>query len=192
MRIVGGTYRGRAIKAPKGILTRPTTDRVREALFSALASRMGNDLGGASVLDAFGGSGALGLEALSRGASRATFVENDRNSLRVLKANIATLGADKVAKIAPSDVFALAKKGILGGPFALILLDPPYTLDPANVLALLEQLALVGEIAPGAFITYEHAAGVEPEWRGDFVLDSRKHYGGTEIDIVTFGGDVSR
>ena len=97
MRIVAGEFKGRSIVAPKGRSTRPTSDRVREGLFSALTSRLGADLGCGAVLDAFAGSGALGLEALSRGASTATFVDKSTSAVRVIRANVETLGvSDRV------------------------------------------------------------------------------------------------
>lgn len=185
MRIVGGAWRGRLITAPKGMGTRPTTDRVREALFNALASRLGNDLEGGAVLDAFAGSGALGLEALSRGVARAVFVERERGALAALRANVTSLGAEARSKIVAGDLFALAGRGV-GGPFSLILLDPPYTLDAAAVGAALAALAGAGAVEDGATVTWEHAAGSEPAWPGGYVLDARKRYGSTEIDIATY------
>lgn len=185
MRIVGGEWRGRAISAPKGDKTRPTTDRVREALFSALASRMGTDLGGGAVLDAFAGSGALGLEALSRGAGSATFVEQHRGALEALKTNVASLGAQGRARVIAGDVFALAERGF-GGRFALILLDPPYTLDPTKVGSVLSAIARSGGIEEGALVTWEHAKGYEPLWPAGYLPEARKRYGSTEIDIATY------
>src|SRR5512133_1370713 len=99
MRIIGGSMRGRQITAPKGTSTRPTTDRVRESLFSALPSLSGADLGGGPVLDAFAGSGALGFEALSRGAGPVTFVERDRQALSTLTSNAERLGVARQGKI---------------------------------------------------------------------------------------------
>src|SRR5664279_152383 len=95
MRIVAGQYRGRRLAAPKGDDTRPTTDRVREALFSSLHSHAGANLGGGSALDAFAGSGALGFEALSRGIEHVTFLEREKAALSMLKANAETLGATR-------------------------------------------------------------------------------------------------
>ncbi len=185
MRIVGGSMRGRTIRPPKGNATRPTTDRVREALFSALTSRMGSDLGGGAVLDVFAGSGALGLEALSRGASSSVFLERDRDALGALKRNIADLKVEDRCRIVVGDAFSLAERGV-GGPFALILLDPPYTLDPARLASLLVSLAARGGIEDGAVVTWEHARGYVPEWPEGFEIDARKKYGSTEIDIATY------
>ena len=125
MRITGGAFARRTIDAPKGARTRPTTDRVREALFSALGSRM--DLAGARVLDLFAGSGALGLEALSRGARHATFVEAHGPTLAVARRNAAALGVQDRATFARADARAvLARTG--PAAFDLVLADPPYGL----------------------------------------------------------------
>jgi 16S rRNA (guanine966-N2)-methyltransferase len=185
MRIVGGAWRGRPIAAPQGETTRPTTDRVREALFSALTARLGTDLGGAAVLDAFAGSGALGLEALSRGASAATFVEADRTALRTLSSNVAALDANARCTALAGDVFALAE-GRLQGPFALILLDPPYTLEAARVAALLETLVRRDQIDDEALVVWEHASGRGTEWPCGFSVVSSKAYGTTAIEIAEF------
>ncbi|HST36957.1 MAG TPA: 16S rRNA (guanine(966)-N(2))-methyltransferase RsmD [Allosphingosinicella sp.] len=120
MRIIAGEWRGRAIEAPAGDATRPTSDRAREGLFSMLASRLGS-FEGLQVADLFAGTGALGLEALSRGAAFCTFVERDRAALDTLKRNIAKLGA------APrSDVRAQGVEHVTLPPCDLILMDPPY------------------------------------------------------------------
>jgi len=171
--------------APKGSATRPTTDRVREALFSALAARLGSDLGGGRVLDAFAGSGALGLEALSRGAASATFVERDRGALTALRRNVADLGAEPASRILAGDVFSLAGRG-MDGPFSLILLDPPYTLDGARVGGLLESLAAVGSLSAGAFVSWEHALGADAPWPDAFEPVARKRYGATEVEFGTY------
>jgi 16S rRNA (guanine966-N2)-methyltransferase len=186
MRIVGGDWRGRPIKAPRGNATRPTTDRVREALFSALVARLGSDLGAGSVLDAFAGSGALGLEALSRGAAAVTFVERDRSALLALRHNVEALDAAKRTRIVVGNAFSLAKRPFPGSPFSLILLDPPYTLDPAEVAALLSGLVETGGIRQGATVSWEHASGVEPTWPHGFHGIDRKRYGTTEIDVGVY------
>jgi 16S rRNA (guanine966-N2)-methyltransferase len=121
MRIVAGEWGGRRLAAPPGRATRPTTDRTREAWMSALAP----DLPGARVLDLFAGSGALGLEALSRGAAAATFVESSPAALRTLKANIDALGAGDRARVLRADALRYAR-GLQPGAFDLTLADPPY------------------------------------------------------------------
>src|SRR5215208_7039866 len=120
MRVIAGTYGGRRLQAPSGTDTRPTADRVREALFSILGARVD----GARVLDLFAGSGALGLEALSRGAAGVTFVERAPAALRVLRANLAALGAD--AEIVPSDALRwLGAASAASRQYDLVFLDPP-------------------------------------------------------------------
>lgn len=188
MRIVGGTLGGRRIAPPHGDVTRPTTDRVREALMSALAARMGADLGGEAVLDAFAGSGALGLEALSRGAGPVTFVEHHRRALDALGRNVESLGVRSQVAVVRGDVFSLANAGALTGPFSLILLDPPYTLDAARIRGLLTTLAADGAVAPGAVVTWEHASDDEVAFPEGFESVTRKRYGTTAIDIAVFGG----
>lgn len=151
VRIIAGTWRGRPLTAPKGQATRPTADRTREALFSMLTSRLGS-FEGLRVADLFAGSGALGLEALSRGATHCVFVEQDGAALDVLRANIATLGA-------PGDVRAqsVMTLGPAPAPCDLLLLDPPYD-SGAGVVAL-ERLLRLGWIAPGAIVSVETAKG---------------------------------
>lgn len=148
MRIVGGRYRGHPLKAPKSG-TRPTTDRTREAIFNLVLARL--DLGGARVLDLFAGSGALGLEALSRGAAHATFVEKAGEALRVLRANAATLGVADVCTVHRSDVLRFLEGKPPSG-FAVIFADPPYALAE---LPRLPDLALP-LLAPDGLFVLEH------------------------------------
>jgi len=187
MRIVAGQYRGRKIEAPPGDTTRPTIDRVREAVFSSVASIAGPDLGGGAVLDAFAGSGALGLEALSRGCTRAVLAEDDRTALATIKGNIAALGAGASAHVLAGDVFAAAAAGrIQGGPFTLLMLDPPYRLDPVKVVGFVSDLAANDLLTDGAIAVWEHSDRVEPGWPAGFELLKRKRYGKTEVDIAVF------
>lgn len=185
MRIVAGEWRGRRIVSPKGERTRPTQDRVREALFSALTSQMGPGIAEAEVLDAFAGSGALGLEALSRGASRAVFVEQDHDARRALEANVSALGAERRARIVAGDAFTLARRRALpGGPFGLILLDPPYRIEAARVGVLLDDLVAAGAASGGATVVWEHAGDAPAAWPEGFEVHSTKRYGSTTIDIA--------
>jgi 16S rRNA (guanine966-N2)-methyltransferase len=185
MRIVAGRYGGRRLVAPKGASTRPTTDRVREALFSSLVSHSGPSLGGGAVLDAFAGSGALGFEALSRGAARVTFVERDPKALAALRANAESLSAGDSARIIAGDVSTLAARGGLsGGPFSLLLLDPPYRLDAGEVRGLIASLVGRDLLEDGAIVVYEHAAGGSGLEGGDLAAVASKRYGSTQIDIV--------
>ena len=150
MRIVGGRLARRGIDAPKGAQTRPTTDRVREALFNLLGTRIALD--GARVLDAFAGSGALGLEALSRGAAHATFVERHGPTLALARRNAAALGVEAQATFVRGDALAVLRRP---GPEAdLILADPPYDLDAVPTLPVLARARLG---ADGLFVL-EHDA----------------------------------
>lgn len=184
MRIIGGRFAGRRIAAPAGSSTRPTTDRVRESLMSAIISRMGDDMESAVVLDPFAGSGALGLEALSRGAARATFVERDRKSFSVLRDNVRTLGVTEAARLVLGDASSLLNGIVTSGPYSLILLDPPYTLDPTVVDRLLCGLLAAGAIDPDALITWEHSSSVGVTWPSGFEPVASKRYGSTSIDFA--------
>ena len=164
MRIIAGEFRGRKLDAPRGDGTRPTTDRVRESLMSALVS-LRDGLDGAVVLDAFAGSGALSLEALSRGADTAMLCERDRDAAAVIERNIAALrlGRDR-ARLVRGDVL---KRGAAapGRPFDLIFLDPPYATDPAEVFGLLSRLDAADALAADLIVSYEHDASTTMPWR---------------------------
>ena len=187
MRIVAGKFRGRVLKAPAGETTRPTTDRVREAVFSAIASIAGSDLGGGTALDAFAGSGALGLEALSRGCSHVVFAEQDRGALGTIRDNIATFGARDETSVVTGDVIVVAEHGGLPHqPYSLLLLDPPYRLDAARVASLVANLAENGQLEDGAVVVWEHGLRADIEWPEGFSACKRKRYGTTEVDIAVF------
>lgn len=187
MRIVAGEYKGRRLAAPRGHATRPTADRVREGLFSALAARLGPGLGGGNVLDAYAGSGALGLEALSRGATRATFVDKDGHAVRAMRSNIDSLGVRTRATVIEADVRSIAKRGgVPGAPFSLLFLDPPYRIEQPEVKALIEALARSDGLTEGAIIVWEHDAGTPVDWpQGvEDLFDLR--YGSTKLDAGTY------
>jgi 16S rRNA (guanine966-N2)-methyltransferase len=148
MRVIAGRYGGRRLQAPPGAATRPTSDRVREALFSILGPRVD----GAAVLDLFAGSGALGIEALSRGAERATFVENAPPAVRALRANLAALGAD--AEVARADALRWLRAASGGGrQYSLVFLDPPYRRAAALGADLSDAMPAV--LGPGALVISE-------------------------------------
>lgn len=130
MRIVGGEWRGRIIKAPRGTAVRPTLDRVREAWMSIVQL----SLPGARVLDLFAGSGALGMEALSRGALSAEFVDSDPRSLSVLRTNLATLGAESRATVTRADAMTFVES-LVDDSYDVVFADPPYATDAAVRLA---------------------------------------------------------
>lgn len=188
MRIISGEHRGRVLKTPKGEATRPTTDRVREALMSALVSARGG-FEGAVVLDAFAGSGALGLEALSRGAASAYFCERDGMALRVIEENIRVLELDdRRAHVQRVDVLKDPPLRVLI-PFDIVFLDPPYAFDPVEVLRVPTMMGLHGTLAGGSFIVYEHTRKMTVEvdkalQSSEFLLASRKKYGDTVVDIM--------
>ena len=149
MRIISGRWRGRNILSPAGSATRPTADRVRQALFDRLAHAPWGGIAGKTVLDAFAGTGALGLEALSRGATRAWFIEQDRAALAALRSNINSLSAD-TAIVLPADATHPPRAP---APCDLVFLDPPYAqgFGPRAVAA----LSAAGWIAPAALIVLE-------------------------------------
>ncbi|MDP2182586.1 MAG: 16S rRNA (guanine(966)-N(2))-methyltransferase RsmD [Actinomycetota bacterium] len=184
MRIVAGELRGRRISAPAGVETRPTSDRVREALFSSLTARLGT-LDGACVLDAFAGSGALGIEALSRGASSATFVESARPALSALDANVGFLGIANRTRIVRGDVFALARRGALpGGPFTLLFLDPPYRINKFEVRRLIEDMLDASLVTREALVVWEHASNTDADWPDRCAELGARKYGSTTISIA--------
>jgi 16S rRNA (guanine966-N2)-methyltransferase len=169
VRIIAGRWRGRQISAPLGGTTRPTTDRVREALFSMLASRIGTfeDL---AVIDLFAGSGALGLEALSRGAGHCTFVERDPSAVAALRANIAALGAD-------ADIRAQGIESFRGGPYDLAFADAPYGSGAGQ-----KALAQI-ELAPGAWAVIETARDEPVEVPG-LTVETSRAYGKARITLL--------
>ena len=175
MRIIAGQWRGRPLIAPKGDTTRPTADRTREALFSMLTSRLGSfeDL---AVADLFAGSGALGLEALSRGAASCLFVEQDKAALDALRANVAKLGAK--ADVRAQSVLAL---GPARAPLDLILMDPPYGTG-AGIVAL-DKLARLGWVGPATWISIETAKHEKIELAG-FEVDADKTYGKARVTLL--------
>ncbi|TCP32690.1 16S rRNA (guanine(966)-N(2))-methyltransferase RsmD [Sphingomonas sp. BK235] len=176
MRIIAGTWRGRPLVAPAGDTTRPTADRTREALFSMLASRLGS-FEGLSVADLFAGSGALGLEALSRGASRCLFVEQDKAALDALRANVARLGAAG-ADVRAGSVLAL---GPAATPLDLVMMDPPYATGAGAVAA--DKLARLGWIGPATWVSVETARGETVAAAGFEVVAERVH-GRAQITLL--------
>ncbi len=166
MRIVGGVWRGRTIRAPSGTAVRPTLDRVREAWMSIVQL----SLPGASVLDLFAGSGALGIEALSRGADSAEFVDSDQKSLNALRTNLDTLGAAARATVTRGDALTFAR-GLAPNSYDVAFADPPYGTDASILLA---------EIWLGSpfstVIGIEHARSVSMPDGGD-----TRRYGDTRV-----------
>ena len=176
MRIIAGQWRGRPLVAPVGEATRPTADRTREARFSRLISRLGSfeDL---AVADLFAGSGALGLEALSRGAASCLFVEQDRSAIDALRANIAKLGA-KGSDVRATSVMAL---GHAAKPLDLIMMDPPYASGAGNVA--LDKLGRLGWTGPATWVSIETMKGEKVEVAG-FTIDAERVYGKAMITLL--------
>lgn len=183
MRIIAGAFRGRRLasvgKGDAGAHLRPTADRVRESLFNVLTSRFDDPCAGAHVLDLFAGTGALGLEALSRGAASAVFVENGRTALGLLRQNIALCDVADRARILQRDARRIG--ACPDQAATLVFLDPPYgkALGEAALAAALAG----GWIAPGALIVWEESAAVTPP-EGLELQDERRH-GDTVIRIFT-------
>jgi 16S rRNA (guanine966-N2)-methyltransferase len=176
MRITGGTYRSRTLRAPSGHGTRPTSDRVREALFGILASA--GAVEGALVLDLYAGTGALGLEAISRGANRAVLVESGRHAAAAIRANVAALGVTDRVLVLATDVESATARIAREGPFGLVLADPPWALvDTGEVARVLSSLARAGAIAADAWVVLEHASRSPPPDVSGLVHREARRYG---------------
>ena len=180
MRIVGGSLRGRRLAAPKGNAVRPTTDRTRETLFNILRNL--DAVEGAFVLDAFCGTGALALEALSRGAARATLLDRAQASLALARANVAALGQDASTTILRAD--ATRPPPLRGEPHDLVLLDPPYGRGLGD--RALTALADAGWIAPGATVVLEERTDAPAATSVRFRTDDRRRLGETTLTFFTF------
>jgi len=177
MRIISGQWRSRPLIAPKGDTTRPTADRTRETLFSMLTSRLGSfeDL---RVLDLFAGSGALGLEALSRGAAHCTFVEQDALALDSLAVNINKLGAKDQSDVRKSSVLSL---GTAIKPADIVLMDPPYLSGAGSVA--LDKLGRFGWFAPSAWISVETSIKEDIDVKG-FTIDTVRNVGKAKLTLL--------
>lgn len=177
MRIISGEWRSRPLVAPRGDTTRPTADRTRETLFSMLASRLGS-FEELAILDLFAGSGALGLEALSRGAAHCTFVEQDRAALDALETNIAKLGAKQQCDIRRGSALML---GPAARAYDVILMDPPYATGAGSVA--LDKLGRLGWFAPSAWISVETGNKEDVEVKG-FTVDSVRNIGKARLTLL--------
>jgi 16S rRNA (guanine966-N2)-methyltransferase len=176
VRIVGGSLGGRVLRAPRGAATRPTSEKVREAVFSILGS-----VEGARVLDLFAGSGALGIESLSRGAAHATFVDASRPALAVIRGNLRELGLEAASTVIAGDAVAIAARYPTEVPWRVVFVDPPYRSD----LATRAVLALPSErLAPDAVIVIEHDRyNAPPEVVGSLLRTDQRRYGDTLISF---------
>ena len=190
MRITGGSQRGRLLKTLSGRRLRPTADRVREALFNIRGPRVRD----AAVLDLFAGCGSLGLEALSRGAARATFVEKNRRATAIIRRNAEELGLEERATLFSFDVFGSpARLRRLEGPFDVVLIDPPYHLtervEPdSRPGMLLQSLWTDGVVAADGLVVLEHdrRSVIAREWQHFRVSDTRT-YGDTSLTFLEAG-----
>nr|WP_087574049.1 16S rRNA (guanine(966)-N(2))-methyltransferase RsmD [Sphingomonas sp. CDS-1] len=175
MRIIAGQWRGRPLAAPKGDATRPTADRTRETLFSMLLSRIGS-FEGLGVGDFFAGSGALGLEALSRGAASCIFVEQDRSALDAIRANGEKLGIRP--DVRQSSVLAL---GPAAKPLDLILMDPPYNSGAGSVA--LDKLSRLGWTGPATWVSIETDRREDVEVKG-FTIEATRDIGKARLTLL--------
>lgn len=181
MRIVGGELRGRALATPRSNAIRPTTDRTREAVFNVLAHRFPEKLAGARVLDLFAGTGALALEALSRGAAYAVFIEESTEGRGLIRTNVEAFGLTGRTKIFRRNATALGDAGTLG-PFRLVFADPPYGKGLGELA--LRSVRTGGWLAPGALCVVEEAAAA-PFAPGDgFAVVDERFYGETVIRFI--------
>ncbi|MCB1783884.1 MAG: 16S rRNA (guanine(966)-N(2))-methyltransferase RsmD [Alphaproteobacteria bacterium] len=182
MRIVAGVYGGRRLEAPKGRDIRPTSDKVRGAMFNALRSR--GAVEGAQVLDAFCGSGALGLEALSQGAAECTFVDKARESLDLCQRNAETLGADWSARFLLKDTAKIGARSSDIMPADLVFLDPPYA--KGLVGAGLKALDAGGWLVDGAWVVCEVEKGFSGALPEAYVVENEKAYGETRVIFTRY------
>ncbi|HEU4568836.1 MAG TPA: 16S rRNA (guanine(966)-N(2))-methyltransferase RsmD [Marmoricola sp.] len=184
-RIIGGTAGGRRLRTPVGAATRPTSDRVREALFSTLESELGS-LTGLRFLDLYAGSGAVGLEAMSRGAGAVTLVESDRRTARLAEDNARTLGMHR------AEVVAHPVTRVLGqpprAPYDLVFADPPYPMSAPEVAQAMTLLVTHEWLAVGAMVVVERSTrSVEPDWPASLARVRGREYGETVLWYLRSG-----
>ena len=182
LRLTGGTLRSRSVRTPSGRAVRPTPARVKEALFSILADRLDN----ANVLDLFAGTGALGFEALSRGAAHATFVEQHRPTAAALRGTAQALGLTERTTVLALSTERAAR--MVKGRYDLVFADPPYALAGDDLTAVLATAATRGWLAPGALVIVERASRSEPLcWPDGFSPLQSRRYGEAMLWYATFG-----
>jgi 16S rRNA (guanine966-N2)-methyltransferase len=174
MRVIAGTRKGHTIAAPRGLDTRPTSDRVRENVFNLVGP-----LDGAAVLDLYAGSGALGIEALSRGAARAVFVERDRDAVRTIERNLDRLRLTGARVLEADAATALAQEAAAGRKYDLVLVDPPYEMYPQLQPQLARYLPAV--LAPDGLLVLETGRRVEPEL--PLPLRTSRAYGSARVSV---------
>lgn len=179
-RIVAGVFGGRRISTPPGERTRPTSDRVREALFSALSTM--TQLAGARFVDLYAGSGAVGLEALSRGAAHVLLVEADPRAVRVIRENLNTLRAGPAARLVSGKVSRILAAGPDSGPYDIVFADPPYATPETEITAMLTALVDGGWLLPGGVVAVERASrGAPIDWVSGIAAERSRRYGETTL-----------
>lgn len=181
-RIVAGRFGGRRLSTPRGGTTRPTSEKVRAAIGNILTA--GGGLAGASVLDLYAGSGALGLELVSRGAAAATLVERDRAALTAIRTNVTALGVESLVTVVASDVAAFAR--LPGSAVDVVVADPPYDLAALAIEALLADLHTSGLVHPGTDVLIERAVrSGDIGWPPPFRTGRSRRYGDTAVHMAT-------
>ncbi|MDO4403659.1 MAG: 16S rRNA (guanine(966)-N(2))-methyltransferase RsmD [Atopobiaceae bacterium] len=193
MRIVGGKWRSRTIEAPEGRGTRPSVDRTREAMASMILSAFDLDLSEVVMLDAFAGSGAVGFEMLSRGAKSCTFIEKSRRVADIVRKNAKALGADEGSvHVQTGDTLALASRGaIIGGPFDLVFLDPPYAMEAKVVTQMVQDLCGHGALKEGALVLYEHATSSSGLMLEEATMIRKKKQGISTYELMRLGSGLT-
>lgn len=182
-RIIAGRAGGRTIATPRGAHTRPTTDRVREAVFSRLEALI--DLDGARVLDLYAGSGALGLEALSRGAAHLLAVERHRATAGLVERNARDLGLDDAVQVRAAPVAGVLQEGPPAAAYHVVLLDPPYPLPEAELSQMLQLLVTGGWLDPEAVVVVERSSrSPEPSWPPGLHHLGSRSYGETAVHLA--------
>src|SRR6187549_178644 len=181
MRIVAGKFRGKQLSSPEDDSIRPTADRVRESVFNILASRLGPNFDGLRVLDLFAGTGALGLEALSRGASTVVFVDTGAEARGLIRDHIEAFGAGGVAKLLRRDATSLGPAGTMG-PVDLVFLDPPYGKGLGE--AALKSLTDGKWLHTNTVIVLEESSEVTLAAPEGFILDDRREYGAAAVHFI--------
>ena len=183
MRVVGGRFSGRQLAGPRSNAIRPTSDRLRESLFNILTHAYGLPAPETRVLDLFAGTGALGIEALSRGAATALFVENSVEGRGILRTNMETFGLNGIARVLRRDASTLGRAGTIA-PFDLVFLDPPYGKGLGE--RALESAAEGGWLTPDALCVVEERADIEIELPPAFARLDRRETGDTQLAFLRF------
>ncbi|MGV3490774.1 MAG: 16S rRNA (guanine(966)-N(2))-methyltransferase RsmD [Devosia sp.] len=182
MRIVAGKFRGKQLTPPEDLEIRPTADRVRESVFNILASRLGPNFDGLRIVDLFAGTGALGLEALSRGASQIVFVDTGAEARGLIRDHIEAFGAGGVAKLLRRDATNLGPAGTMG-PVDLVFLDPPYGKGLAEQALL--SLRDGGWLKPDTLLVLEESSDIELHLPPGFTVTDRRTYGAAAVHFIS-------